>query len=512
MLRTIAVLTLTLALGISQARSEELIHWHTNLATARQVSQQYKVPMLIHFYGDQCMPCESLEKNVFTRPEIASTMQRYFVPVKINATTDRKTAAEFGVHSWPTDVFLGPDGKALSQGVCSQNPNAYLQNLQNIALMNRDRNAMLAGNSKPTNAETGATSPYGRTATNNLQQAAPGRDAAPTPYSNPSAGASPYPGSTGALASANMQSTLPSPTWQGQSANGQAQTGLVNAGPAAPGSSMTLPPPQSAYAQDNKQANVPPTVQWQTNPPVASSPFSQNSALANSSPKLPLAPTLPEGTMPGAMPGTIHGTMPGSANTAPQASATQAPMAQSIDNRFYTPASRVANAPTAPATQSPSATPAWNTPKQSAAATPGQLVSSNNNIVKSDASDAASAQSTVPALDGYCPVSLMQSQTWIRGLEKHAIRHRGKVYLLSSEAAAKEFMAAPDNFTPVLSGHDPLVYLREGRLVEGSIYDGVLRQDNLVFIFSSDENKVYFRDNYDRLITELETAVSQAAK
>lgn len=503
MLRTTAVLTLIFALGVSQARSEELIHWHTSLDSARQVSQQYKVPMLVHFYGDQCMPCESLEKNVFTRPEVASTMQRYFVPVKINATRDRKTAAEFGVHSWPTDVFLGPDGKALSQGVCSQNPNAYLQNLQNIALMNRDRNAMLAGASKPTNAETGASSPYGRTAANNLQQAAPGRDAAPTPYSNPSTGSSPYAqgAPAGLLTAANMQSTMPSPTWQGQSAHGQAQNGLVNSGPVANSSSMTLPPPTSAYAQDNKQANIPPTVQWQTNPPVASSPFSQNSALAAASPNLPLAPTLPAPAMP------APGTQPRQNAGVQVAQSSE----KTFSNPYFPPAQTYAPSsyPVGPSTNP---TPSNNVPSNTM---PGQLVSSDTSIVRSESSTSRGAttdKQTVPALDGYCPVTLMQTENWVRGLEKHAIRHRGKVYLLSSEAAAKQFMATPDSFTPVLSGHDPLVLLREGRLVEGAIYDGVLRHDNLLFIFSAQENKDYFYANYDRLVKELETAISQAGK
>lgn len=128
------------------------------------------------------------------------------------------------------------------------------------------------------------------------------------------------------------------------------------------------------------------------------------------------------------------------------------------------------------------------------------------------ASAAQADKPTVPALDGYCPVTLLHSQTWVRGLEKHAIRHRGKVYLLSSEETAKEFMAEPDSFTPVLSGHDPLVFLREGRLVEGSIYDGVLRQGQLLFLFSSEENKEYFRTNYERLVLELASAVSQTSK
>lgn len=497
MLRIIAVLTLILALGVGQAHSEELIHWHTNITTARQLSQQYKVPMLVHFYGDQCLPCDSLEKNVFTRPEVASTMQRYFVPVKINATTDRKTAAEFGVHSWPTDVFLGPDGKALSQGVCTQNPNAYLQNLQNIALMNRDRNAMLAGASKPPTAETGPNSPYGRTATNNLQQSAPGRDAAPNPYSNPSSGASPYATATpGGLASANTQSTMPSPTWQGQSAHGQAQSGLVAAGPVSNSSTMTLPPPQSAYAQDNKQSNIPPTVQWQTSPPVSSSPFSQNSALAHNSPQLPLAPTLPNASMP--------------TPTLPNGSASNPPVqvAHSSEKTFSNP---YFPTPGATAAHSPTVSPSTGTP---AGQLPGHLVSTDSSIVRSESKvqKNTSEKTAVPALDGYCPVTLMQSQTWVRGLEKFAIRHRGKVYLLSSEAAANEFMASPDSFTPVLSGHDPLVFLREGRLVEGAIYDGVLRQKDLLFIFSSNENKEYFFANYDRLIEELEAAITQAAK
>ncbi len=487
MLRTLAVLTLVCVLSATTARSEELIHWHTSLTTARQVSQQYKVPILIHFYGDQCMPCESLEKNVFTRPEVASTMQRYFVPVKINATRDRKTAAEFGVHSWPTDVFLAPDGKAISQGVCSQNPNAYLQNLQNIALMNRDRNAMLAGNTKTSQPETGNQSPYGRTATNNLQQSAPGRDSAPTPYSNPSNGASPYaPGSTAsALTAANMQSSLPSPTWQGQSANGQAQNGLANAGPLGNSSSMTLPPPQSAYAQDNKQANIPPTVQWQTGAPVSSSPFSQSSTLANNNtPKLPLAPTVPNSAnMP--VPTTAG---LGSTQTSPSAD-------QTLSNPYY-----------AQNTQTPAVA------GSASGALPGKLVSSDSSVVRPANPETADKATTVPALDGYCPVTLWKTQLWVHGLEKHSVRHRGKVYLLSSEAAAKEFMTDPDSFTPVLSGHDPLVFLREGRLVEGSIYDGVLRQDELIFLFSSDENKEYFRNNYARLVLELESAITQAAK
>jgi YHS domain-containing protein len=157
---------------------------------------------------------------------------------------------------------------------------------------------------------------------------------------------------------------------------------------------------------------------------------------------------------------------------------------------------------------------------------PGQLISSGNSVTRpsitqftpgvlpsdpqSISSKPALATASVPALSGYCPVALCSPESqWIKGSEKFAIRHRGRIYFLSDEAAAQKFLAAPDNYTPVLAGHDPLIYLREGRLVEGSIYDGVLKDKDYLLLFSSEENKRSFYDNYDRYISELEAVVRQ---
>ncbi|MCC6507704.1 MAG: thioredoxin family protein [Pirellulaceae bacterium] len=520
MLRNVTLICVGLLLANSQLRSEELINWHENLTTARQISQQYRVPILIHFYGDQCMPCKTLEKNVFTRPEVASTMQRYFVPVRINATHDRRTAAEFGVHSWPTDVFVSPDGKTLMQGVCNQNPNNYLQNLQNVALMNRDRNAMLAGNNQAQPTTSGA-SPYGRTASNNLQQSAPGRDAAPTPYSNPSSGANPYAQNAPAnsLASTQFsgsgQSSMPSPSWQGQSAGGQATNGQLSAGPLPNGNTMTVHPSQPASSQANKTVNVPPTVQWQTNQPMHSqSAFSQSNApTIAQAPTLPLAPamTQPQTASQSSSRGTAF------------ASDRPATGRDSIVNNPHfanTPASVTSSASTQPQTGAPTAQSMPNA--NSAGSAPsngvhGQLVSSssssNRPALAPDPNSLSKATVSVPALGGYCPVALLgEPSSWIKGSEQFAIRHRGRVYFLSSEETAKQFLATPDAFTPVLSGHDPLVFLREGRLVDGSIYDGVLKDRQHIMLFSSEANKTVFYENYDRLVSELELLIQQGPK
>ncbi|HAC90489.1 MAG TPA: hypothetical protein DCF63_07620 [Planctomycetaceae bacterium] len=138
------------------AEPSNTIRWAPDMATAREASAKYKVPLLVHFYGDGCLPCRTLEDRVLSKPEVVNTLNKFFISIAINATKQPQIAAEFGVHSWPTDVFVGPDGQTLHRGVCPQDIQAYLSVLQNVAVMNRDRNVLLA---QPTKAAPSQSSP-----------------------------------------------------------------------------------------------------------------------------------------------------------------------------------------------------------------------------------------------------------------------------------------------------------------------------------------------------------------
>lgn len=103
-----------------------------------------------------------------------------------------------------------------------------------------------------------------------------------------------------------------------------------------------------------------------------------------------------------------------------------------------------------------------------------------------------------PALEGYCPVALKASGEWVAGDAKYSVRHRGRVYWLSSQDAVREFMAAPDTCSPVLSGYDPLILLEEGRLVEGSVQFGLHEQvSGAYLLFSSEDAKQKYWDDFD---------------
>lgn len=71
------------------------------------------------------------------------------------------------------------------------------------------------------------------------------------------------------------------------------------------------------------------------------------------------------------------------------------------------------------------------------------------------------------ALDGYCPVTLLEQESWVKGDPRWGILHRGSVYLFLSEQHLQRFNADPDRYAPVLSGFDPARYIDRGELVPG---------------------------------------------
>jgi YHS domain-containing protein len=127
------------------------------------------------------------------------------------------------------------------------------------------------------------------------------------------------------------------------------------------------------------------------------------------------------------------------------------------------------------------------------------------------ASTLAPAAESKPAIEGYCPVVLRTSGAWAQGDPQFSVRHRGRIYWLSSEEARTEFLRAPDKQSPVLSGYDPMVFLNEGRLVEGSVQWGLLEEVSGTFLFfSSEQLKQEYERNFDNNTRALSIIMQQA--
>lgn len=92
-----------------------------------------------------------------------------------------------------------------------------------------------------------------------------------------------------------------------------------------------------------------------------------------------------------------------------------------------------------------------------------------------------------PALDGMCPVELVEQKKWVAGNTQWGAYHRGRLYLFSGERQQQRFLANPDYYSPVLSGYDPVVATDQHSFVLGHRKHGVFYK-NRIYLFANEEN------------------------
>jgi YHS domain-containing protein len=121
------------------------------------------------------------------------------------------------------------------------------------------------------------------------------------------------------------------------------------------------------------------------------------------------------------------------------------------------------------------------------------------------AAPSAAAQPTV-ALDGYCPVQLIEGQRWTAGDRRFGAVHRGRLYFFAGPMEQQRFMRDPDHFSPMLAGYDAVVWQESGQLISGRREHGVFH-DNRVFLFATEESLAKFERNPGAFTTPIEQAM-----
>ena len=102
------------------------IPWQDNLRAAHAQAEAEGKLLLLHFYSDSCVFCDRLEEGAFRSPDVNSTINQKFIPVKINGGSNRQLIEMFKVTKYPTDVIVTPGGQTLGHAVSPQQPSRYL--------------------------------------------------------------------------------------------------------------------------------------------------------------------------------------------------------------------------------------------------------------------------------------------------------------------------------------------------------------------------------------------------
>lgn len=102
------------------------------LAKARQANR----PVFVDFYADWCGVCKSMDREVFSRPEVAQAMEKW-IPLQIDVDRYRDIARQYGVEALPTLVALTPEGKVIARHEGYMSAEALITFLQRHGLADR---------------------------------------------------------------------------------------------------------------------------------------------------------------------------------------------------------------------------------------------------------------------------------------------------------------------------------------------------------------------------------------
>jgi hypothetical protein len=423
------------------ARAQEQIPWTADYRQACEQAAQQRKLVLLHFYSDACEPCERLEQNVFTRPEVAAAIARSYVPVKVHAGQNPELARRYQVNRWPTDVAVTPAGLEIHRSTSPQLPEHYVELCDLMAL----KAGVGTGQQWAANMQQVGQATLGQAAGAAQQAASQGQ----------------------------QQWNLTAQQFSGMV--DQSKSNVQQWGQQAQSSAQQYQQQAQGAVQQFQAKAADTAQQYQQQTQVAGQQLQGAAQQFGDSARSAITqwqPPASVGNFGAAAPaatGTTFVAAPATKNVAPAVS----PPA-SVANPF------IGQVSTGPATTANAA------PQQQAA---GLEAQASQQFV-------AASQAPPVSLEGYCSVTLLETRKWKKADPQFGAIHRGRTYLFAGADQQKKFLANPDAFAPVLSGYDAVRFATTGQLVEGSRAHGLITPgDNRIFLFEDEASLEQFKQS-----------------
>ena len=381
---------------------------------------------------------------MFNQPEVIRALTSSYVPLRVNVDEDRALAQHYRVDRWPTDVIVTAQGQEIYRGTSPLDPNRYIATLDQIA----------------SHARLGM--PFAGSPSTDIAMTSP--SAMPTRESLSRASAFPVDAAAGS-GGRYVPPTLPGSQPYGQS------TASGNNVPNSPYGGARVPESPTGAARPVPQTTATAAPSYVTNQYAAESQVPSPGASTSQHPaeqrasfttgygsqiQPPAAPQRPEATAPANQP--LESSNPYIAGLPSRGAATLPPGGPGLSGP---PAG------------------AMNSPAQSAHA---EQVNSTRQIQPPQATPGG--QPSV-AMDGYCCVTLIEQEKWVKGDPRWGVVHRGRVYLFTGPAEQQRFLANFDKYAPALSGYDCVKYADQGTLVDGKRAHGVFYRGQ-IFLFADE--------------------------
>jgi uncharacterized protein YyaL (SSP411 family) len=114
--------------------------WQQALAEARR---QHK-PIFLDVYAHWCPPCQRMDREALPSPTVGAAYNDRFINYKLDAEVGEglTLARQYGIASYPTALFLTPDGQLIHRGVGYAGVNGMVQQANLVLRMPAMRRAL----------------------------------------------------------------------------------------------------------------------------------------------------------------------------------------------------------------------------------------------------------------------------------------------------------------------------------------------------------------------------------
>lgn len=150
--------------------------------------------------------------------------------------------------------------------------------------------------------------------------------------------------------------------------------------------------------------------------------------------------------------------------------------------RIAAPLAAECAAPPPPLMKSP-----WQHPGALAAALDSQTVSDGEDIIRA----------ALPALSGYCPVTIQRDGIWVRGQSQHRLQIGDLTFLAAGPREAALLEADPAAYVPACGGDCPVTLVTKRERVRGSVFQALEYQGRL-FLFADAAGRTEFKAHPER--------------
>lgn len=120
---------------VSGMQAQGIEFRHIDLDQALEEAAREEKLVFIDFYTTWCAPCKAMSKNIFPLEEVGELYNKEFVSIKLDAEKAGKAAAaKYQVNSYPTYLFLNPDGEVVFRETGSSPMNMFIELGRNVVV------------------------------------------------------------------------------------------------------------------------------------------------------------------------------------------------------------------------------------------------------------------------------------------------------------------------------------------------------------------------------------------